>query len=63
MFRLQGFPDSYQIINNESQARKQAGNAVPVNMVKAVIQKLLPFVATSIDMTSVLREYEVQYNK
>ena len=63
MFRLQGFPDSYQIINNESQARKQAGNAVPVNMVKAVIQKLLPFVATSIDMTSVLREYEVEYNK
>ena len=63
MFRLQGFPDSYQIINNESQARKQAGNAVPVNMVKAVIQKLLPFVATSIDMTSVLREYNVEYNK
>ncbi len=63
MFRLQGFPDSYQIINNESQARKQAGNAVPVNMVKAVIQKLLPFVATSIHMTSVLREYEVEYNK
>lgn len=63
MFRLQGFPDNYQIINNESQARKQAGNAVPVNMVKAVIQKLLPFVATRIDMTSVLREYEVEYNK
>lgn len=63
MFRLQGFPDSYQILNNESQARKQAGNAVPVNMVKAVIQKLLPFVATSIDMTCVLREYHVEYNK
>ena len=30
MFRLQGFPDSYKIITADSQARKQAGNAVPV---------------------------------
>ncbi len=34
MFRLQGFPDSYKIISNEGQARKQAGNTVPVNIVK-----------------------------
>ena len=63
MFRLQGFPDTYKIINNDTQARKQAGNAVPVNMVKAVILKLLPYVATSLDMTNVLREYEVEYGK
>jgi DNA (cytosine-5)-methyltransferase 1 len=63
MFRLQGFPDTYKIINNDTQARKQAGNAVPVNMVKAVILKLLPYVATSLDMTNVLREYEVEYNR
>lgn len=62
MFRLQGFPDSYKIISNEGQARKQAGNAVPVNIVKAVILKLLPYVATTLDMTNVLREYEVPYN-
>jgi DNA (cytosine-5)-methyltransferase 1 len=62
MFRLQGFPDSYKIICNDTQARKQAGNAVPVNLVKAVILKLLPYVATTLDMTSVLREYEVEYN-
>ena len=61
MFRLQGFPDSYQIAVNDSQARKQAGNAVPVNIVKAVILKLLPFVASTLDKTSVLREYEVEY--
>lgn len=60
MFRLQGFPDSYKIIDNDTQARKQAGNAVPVNMVKAVILKLLPYVATSLDMVNVLREYEVE---
>lgn len=63
MFRLQGFPDSYKIIENEMQARKQAGNAVPVNVIKAVILKLLPYVATTLDMTSVLREYEVEYNR
>lgn len=63
MFRLQGFPDTYKITPNDSQARKQAGNAVPVNLVKAVILKLLPYVATTMDMTSVLREYEVEYNR
>lgn len=63
MFRLQGFPDNYQIITNDSQARKQAGNAVPVNIIKAVILKILPFIATTLDMTSVLREYEVNYGE
>ena len=63
MFRLQGFPDMYKIIDNEAQAKKQAGNAVPVNLVRAVILKLLPYVATTLDMTNVFREYEVDYNK
>lgn len=60
MFRLQGFPDNYQIINNDTQAKKQAGNAVPVNLVKAVILKLLPYVAKTMDLTSVIKEYEVE---
>jgi DNA (cytosine-5)-methyltransferase 1 len=59
MFRLQGFPDSYKIISNDGQARKQAGNAVPVNLVKAVILKLLPYVANSMNMKSVLEDYAV----
>ena len=63
MLRLQGFPDTYKIVVNDGQARKQAGNAVPVNIVKAVILKLLPFVATSLDMSSVLRDYEVEYGQ
>lgn len=41
MLRLQGFPDSFDIICNDSQTRKQAGNSVPVPMVKAVLEKLL----------------------
>lgn len=60
MFRLQGFPDSYKIVGNDSRARKQAGNAVPVNIVKAVILKLLPYIATTIDMTSVIRENKLE---
>ncbi|WP_100610014.1 DNA cytosine methyltransferase [Confluentibacter lentus] len=64
MFRLQGFPDNYKIVVADGQAKKQAGNAVPVNLVKAVILKLLPYVATSMDMTSVLRDYEeLNYGK
>ncbi|MDE0309949.1 MAG: DNA cytosine methyltransferase [Acidiferrobacterales bacterium] len=41
MFRLQGFPDSFNLHEVDAQARKQAGNAVPVPMVKAVIRKLV----------------------
>ena len=59
MFRLQGFPDTYKIVENDTQARKQAGNAVPVNLVKAVILQLLPYVAVTLDMTNVLKEYEL----
>lgn len=62
MFRLQGFPDWYKIVVSDGQARKQAGSAVPVNMIKAVAQKLLPYVATSIDQAMVLREYDLKYN-
>ncbi len=62
MFRLQGFPDCYKIIVSDAQAKKQAGNAVPVNMIKAVVEKLLPYVATSLNQATVLREYDLQYN-
>lgn len=62
MFRLQGFPDWYKIVVSDGQARKQAGNAVPVNMVKAVMQKLLPFVVSSIDKSILLCENDYQYN-
>ena len=61
MFRLQGFPDSYKIIVNDSQARKQAGNAAPVNLVKAVILRLLPYVAETMDMKPVLKEYALNF--
>lgn len=41
MLRLQGFPDSFKIITKDHQTRKQAGNAVPIPIVKAVLGRLL----------------------
>ena len=40
MLRLQGFPDSYKIVCNYSQTRKQAGNSLPVPVAKAVLKNL-----------------------
>ncbi len=38
MFRLQGFPEEFKIISCYTQARKQAGNSLPVPMAQAVIK-------------------------
>ena len=43
MLRLQGFPDWFKIVVPEAQVRKQAGNAVPVNMIEAVLRNLTCF--------------------
>ena len=40
-FRLQGFPDDYEIIVSDTQAYKLAGNAVSVPVVKKIIEDLL----------------------
>ncbi|MGI6649398.1 MAG: DNA (cytosine-5-)-methyltransferase [Bacillota bacterium] len=44
MLRLQGFPDSFKIVVPDFQMRKQAGNAVPVNVVRAVLESFLPII-------------------
>ncbi|HZQ19065.1 MAG TPA: DNA (cytosine-5-)-methyltransferase [Terriglobales bacterium] len=41
MLRLQGFPDTYKIVCNYSQTRKQAGNSVSVPVVSAVLRSVL----------------------
>jgi DNA (cytosine-5)-methyltransferase 1 len=41
MLRLQGFPDSFADVCGDSQTRKQAGNAVPVNMIRDVLAEAL----------------------
>lgn len=47
MLRLQGFPDTFEIVCNDTQARKQAGNAVPVPLVKAGIEGILNVIGAS----------------
>ncbi|HIE56508.1 MAG TPA: DNA (cytosine-5-)-methyltransferase [Chromatiaceae bacterium] len=42
MLRLQGFPDTFKIVVSDAQIKKQTGNAVPVNVVRAVMEALLP---------------------
>ena len=48
LLRLQGFPDSFKIVCNDSQTRKQAGNAVPVAVIKAVLEEIL-YAASAIE--------------
>ena len=42
--RLQGFPETFKIHSNEKIAKKQFGNAVPVNVVKNIAEKILEFI-------------------
>jgi len=41
MLRLQGFPDTYKIVTADAQTRKQAGNSVPVALVRAVLGRVI----------------------
>lgn len=41
MLRIQGFPDTFKIVCNDSQTKKQAGNAVPVPVIRAVLEEVL----------------------
>ena len=41
MLRLQGFPNSFKIVCNYTQTRKQVGNAVPVPVISAVIKEII----------------------
>lgn len=40
--RLQGFPDTFKMVVSDSQIRKQAGNAVPVDMIRCVLDNFIP---------------------
>ncbi len=48
MLRLQGFPDAFEVVCNDSQTKKQAGNAVPVPMAEAAIKGVLDVLGQSI---------------
>ena len=42
--RLQGFPDSWNIVCSDAETRRQTGNAVPVPMVQAVIEQVVKII-------------------
>jgi DNA (cytosine-5)-methyltransferase 1 len=41
MLRLQGFPESFKIVCNYTQTRKQAGNSLPVPVADAIIDSVI----------------------
>lgn len=44
LLRLQGFPDSFKIVVNDAQIRKQTGNAVPVDLISCVLDNFIPII-------------------
>ena len=43
VFRLQGFPESFKFSVSDLQAYKQAGNAVPINVVEKVCASVVSY--------------------
>lgn len=52
LLRLQGFPDDWEIVCTDSQTRKQVGNAVPVPMVQAVMERMV----SSVEQAQITRQ-------
>lgn len=70
MLRLQGFPDTFKIVCNDSQTRKQAGNSVPVPVVKEVLRSVLTakpldvqFAKNEVNRQLILLEKPTRYEK
>lgn len=58
MLRLQGFPECFKIVCNDSQTRKQAGNSLPLNVAEAVIYQVFKSCKWGVS-----RQTEYGYNK
>jgi DNA (cytosine-5)-methyltransferase 1 len=48
MLRLQGFPESFNVVCNYTQTRKQVGNSLPVPVADAVIDTVLKYLTGTI---------------
>ncbi|MBS3920382.1 MAG: DNA (cytosine-5-)-methyltransferase [Deltaproteobacteria bacterium] len=59
MLRLQGFQDSFKIVCNYSQTRKQAGNSLPIPVAKAVLKNL--FIAQGWHDGNIENDFNLQY--
>lgn len=47
--RGQGFPDDYEFTGNKTERTQQIGNAIPINMARAIVQQLLSETVPTID--------------
>ena len=47
VFRLQGFPDNFKIPVSNTQAYKQAGNTVPINVVEKICLNVVKYILSS----------------
>lgn len=41
LHRLQGFPETYKIVVSRTEVKRQTGNSVPVNMIRAVAENMI----------------------
>ncbi len=48
LLRLQGFPEDYNIVVSYTQLRKQAGNAVPVSVIRAIAKNMLEAMSNTV---------------
>ena len=47
VFRLQGFPENFKIPVSDNQAYRQAGNAVPINVVEKICSNVIRYMVSS----------------
>lgn len=47
VFRLQGFPESFKFSVSDQQAYKQAGNAVPINVVEKICLNVVEYISSN----------------
>lgn len=60
MLRLQGFPDWFRIVLPDGQARKQTGNAVPVTVVQAILESLVPIVLQNYKIDTNEKQFKIR---
>lgn len=64
MLRLQGFPDWFKIVLPDAQVRKQTGNSVPVTVVQAILESLVPIVLHNYEIDTNEKHYKMRiYSK
>lgn len=55
--RLQGFPDSFKIPVSDTQAYQQFGNSVPINVIEAIAEKIIPHIRLN-NATNVAKSFQ-----